>query len=66
LIPDEVSSHKSGIEVARQAAAMRPSLKVLLTSGYPEEVFQHHGGPGEGIPLLRKPCRRNELPAKLK
>jgi PAS domain S-box-containing protein len=51
----------SGVELARRARAIRPELKVLLTSGYPEEIFTQHGRPDEGIPLLRKPYRRKEL-----
>jgi PAS domain S-box-containing protein len=51
----------SGIEVAREARAIKPDLKVLLTSGYPEEVFQHHGRPDPDTLLLRKPYRRKQL-----
>jgi CheY-like chemotaxis protein len=51
----------SGVELARKAAAMCPGLKVLLTSGYSEEVFEQHGRPPEGTPLLRKPYRRKGL-----
>jgi PAS domain S-box-containing protein len=51
----------SGVELARRAKQMRPSMKVLLTSGYPEEVFEQHGRPDEGTLILRKPYRRKEL-----
>jgi CheY-like chemotaxis protein len=51
----------SGVELARQARAIRPELKVLLTSGYPEEVFEQHGRPDPQTPLLRKPSRRKDL-----
>ena len=51
----------SGVEIAREAQALIPSLKVLLTSGYSEEVFQTHGRPKGDTPLLRKPFRRREL-----
>jgi PAS domain S-box-containing protein len=51
----------NGVEVARRASAIRPELKVLLTSGYPEEVFQQHGGLNDDTILLRKPYRRKEL-----
>jgi PAS domain S-box-containing protein len=56
----------SGVEVAKRARAIRPELKVLLTSGYPEEVFAQHGRPDEGTPLLPKPYRRKELAAALR
>jgi PAS domain S-box-containing protein len=51
----------SGIELARRARQLKPALKVLLTSGYSEDVFEQHGRPEEGTLLLRKPYRRKEL-----
>ncbi len=56
----------SGVELSRQAQSVQPNLKVLLTSGYSEEVFQHHGRPKEGTLLLRKPYRRKELAETLR
>jgi CheY-like chemotaxis protein len=51
----------SGVELARRARAIRPELKVLLTSGYPEEAFEHHGRPDATTPLLKKPYRKTDL-----
>jgi CheY-like chemotaxis protein len=56
----------SGIEVARQARSIDPNLKVLLTSGYPEEVFEQHGRPDEHTRLLRKPFKSKDLAAALR
>ncbi len=56
----------SGVELARQARTLKPDLKVLLTSGYSEDVFQQHGRPEEGTRLLRKPYRRKELAEALR
>jgi signal transduction histidine kinase/CheY-like chemotaxis protein len=62
LFTDVVLPHgMSGVELARHARAIRPELKVLLTSGYPEEVFEQHGRPDPQTPLLRKPSRRKDL-----
>ncbi|HEX2554473.1 MAG TPA: PAS domain S-box protein [Microvirga sp.] len=55
----------SGVELVKRARQIRPDIKVLLTSGYPEEVFEHHGRP-EDMPLLRKPYRRGELAETLR
>jgi hypothetical protein len=44
-----------------RARKVRPELKVVLTSGYPEEVFEQHGRPAADTPLLHKPYRRKEL-----
>jgi hypothetical protein len=43
-----------------------PTLKVLLTSGYSEEVFEQHGRLNDQVPLLRKPYRRKELAEALR
>ncbi len=51
----------SGIELAKHARGIKHDLRVLLTSGYPEEVFQQQGTPEPDMPLLRKPYRRKEL-----
>jgi CheY-like chemotaxis protein len=50
-----------GVELARRAQAMRPGLKVLLTSGYSEDVFRRQGRPGADAPLIQKPYRRAAL-----
>jgi PAS domain S-box-containing protein len=51
----------SGIELSKQARQIRPELKILLTSGYAEQVFEHHGKPDDDIPLLHKPYRKKDL-----
>jgi CheY-like chemotaxis protein len=56
----------SGVELARQARAFKPEIRVLLTSGYSEEVFEAHGRPDENTPLLRKPYKRKELAEALR
>jgi CheY-like chemotaxis protein len=56
----------SGVELAQRARAKSAALKVLLTSGYSEEVFQHHGKPDESMLLLRKPYKLKELATTLR
>jgi CheY-like chemotaxis protein len=56
----------SGVELSRLAGARCPGMKVLLTSGYSEEIFQQHGRPEEGTLLLKKPYRRKELAETLR
>jgi PAS domain S-box-containing protein len=55
----------SGVELAERAREVSPRLKVLLTSGYPEEAFKG-GGRSNGMPLLRKPYRREQLAAAVR
>ena len=56
----------NGRELADQAAALRPSLPVLFTSGYTQNANVHHGRLEEGVHLLKKPYRRRDLAAKLR
>jgi PAS domain S-box-containing protein len=51
----------SGVALAKRAAALRPDLPVLYTSGYADDVLAAHGGVGLGVPVLCKPYRRSEL-----
>lgn len=51
----------SGVTLAKRAAALRPDLPVLYTSGYADDVLTGHQAVGSQIPVLRKPYRRNEL-----
>ncbi len=54
----------TGRDLAEQAKKLRPSLRVLLTTGYAEHPSFGQAEPGE-IEFLRKPYRREELIAAL-
>jgi CheY-like chemotaxis protein len=51
----------SGRQLAEVVAKRRPGLKVLFTSGYTDNAIVHHGKLDEGVLLLTKPYRRNQL-----
>ncbi|WGD48841.1 CHASE3 domain-containing protein [Bradyrhizobium sp. CB1650] len=51
----------SGRELAEKAAKIRPGLKVLYTSGYTDNAIVHQGKLDDGVMLLTKPYRRNQL-----
>ena len=55
----------SGLELARRARAIRPGLRVLFTSGYPEDAIDRHGAGGRDFLLLRKPYHRHQLASAL-
>ncbi len=55
----------SGYELAKRARAMLPMLKVLLTSGYAEELTHTDQLVAENLKLLRKPYRQVELAAAI-
>jgi len=56
----------SGTEVAIRAREMRPGIRVLLTSGYAEELVQGHDLQPERLKVLRKPYQQAELVAALR
>ncbi|WP_409522487.1 PAS domain S-box protein [Nitrincola sp. MINF-07-Sa-05] len=56
----------NGRELADQARAVYPLLKVLFTSGYTENAIVHQGRLDPGVDLLSKPYTRLELATKVR
>jgi signal transduction histidine kinase len=56
----------SGKQVAEQAHALKPGLKVLFMSGYTENAIDHHGRLDRGVTLLSKPFDLRTLAEKLR
>jgi CheY-like chemotaxis protein len=56
----------SGWEVAIRARELRPGIKVLLTSGYAEELVRGDNLQREQLKVLRKPYQRADLVAALR
>ena len=56
----------SGRDLAIQARAQRPGLRVLYTSGYAEHELVQDGRLEEGLMLLLKPYRREELARRVR
>ncbi|MBV8777012.1 MAG: response regulator [Alphaproteobacteria bacterium] len=56
----------NGAELAAEARRFKPSIKVLLTSGYTGAVLSREHGLPEDVPVLGKPYRRDELAARLR
>ncbi|WP_456617922.1 ATP-binding protein [Bradyrhizobium sp. P5_C12] len=56
----------NGRELAGQLVAVRPSLRVLFTSGYAYDSLHAQGRAGHGAPLLTKPYRKAELARMLR
>lgn len=57
MLPGETN----GPEVAKLAVAMYPSLKVIYMSGYAEHAILEKGLIEEGVPLISKPFRKQQL-----
>jgi CheY-like chemotaxis protein len=51
----------NGRQLVDAATRLRPTLRVLFTSGYTENAIVHHGRLDAGVLLLAKPYRKPEL-----
>jgi len=56
---------KTGVHLAAEASALRPGIKVLLTSGYPGEALARHEPMDVEWPMIAKPFRQPELAIRL-
>jgi CheY-like chemotaxis protein len=56
----------TGADLARQALTLRPTLKVLFTTGYARDAIVHQGRLDEGLDLITKPFTYSDLAAKLR
>jgi two-component system cell cycle sensor histidine kinase/response regulator CckA len=61
LLTDVVMPGASGRELAEQLKATHPNLKVLLMSGYSDEVLAHQGALEGAFALLQKPFTKKAL-----
>jgi PAS domain S-box-containing protein len=66
VFADIVMPGMSGVELARTALKMRPSIKVILVSGYSGPAHAGVGGRLEGFPFITKPYRLAEVVRKLR
>jgi len=66
LLSDVVMPGMNGSELAGRAAVLRPKLRVLLMSGYTDDVICRHGILEKGIPFLQKPFAPDALAQKIR
>jgi signal transduction histidine kinase len=65
VLSDIVMPGMSGVELAIEAARLRKGIKVLLMSGYPQEVLAAKGADGH-FPVLAKPYREKDLAEEIR
>jgi DNA-binding NtrC family response regulator len=55
LVTDVVMPNTGGQELARRLTPLRPQMKVLFMSGYPEHTSQGDETVDQSVPVLLKP-----------
>jgi signal transduction histidine kinase len=55
----------SGVELAREAKRLRPSIRILLTSGYARDVLERRNAVDE-FPIIDKPFQFSDLAQRLR
>ena len=66
VITDVIMPGMGGAALACQMDAVRPGIKVLFISGYPQNEFVHDGELDPGITFLSKPFTANALARKVR
>jgi signal transduction histidine kinase/CheY-like chemotaxis protein len=66
LFTDIMMPGLNGLDLAKQALLLRPSLKILLTSGFANTTLQPSDGAGVEFPLLPKPYSVHDLARKMR
>jgi signal transduction histidine kinase/DNA-binding response OmpR family regulator len=66
LFTDVVLPGRTGRQLAEDAVAARPGLRVLFTTGYSRNAIVHHGRLDAGIHLLTKPFTFEQLAGRIR
>jgi CheY-like chemotaxis protein len=62
VMPGPITSR----ELADRACELQPGVKVLFTSGYTQNAVVHGGRLDDGVELISKPYRRDQLARRLR
>ncbi len=65
VFTDVVMPVMDGAEMVQRLQQMFPNMKVIFSSGYPDEVFERHGISKEQVNFLSKPFTPQDLVSKI-
>ena len=66
LLTDVIMPEMNGYELYQNLQDLKPDLKVLFMSGYPEDMIGEHGVLDENIPFINKPFSLESLIRKVR
>ncbi len=66
LLTDVVMPEMNGYELAKLTKNISPDIKVLLMSGYTNDILPEHSSLEEDIHFIQKPYKSTELYDKIK
>ena len=66
MLTDMVMPHMNGDQLARQALALYPAMRVVIMSGYSEEASNRHWALPPNTIFVEKPISRETLSSKLR
>jgi CheY-like chemotaxis protein len=64
VLTDVLMPYMNGVEMAQQILAMAPEAKILIMTGYTDEIVKLQGGNLE-LPVIKKPFLAADLRRKL-